>query len=238
MGGLVHALGPCGSLQQPLLWGCESLLLPPQPPQAFSIRGLRLYFPVPEPWVAWSASLPTVCPGLSVCECRLWGATRCPACPVLHQSESSPLGLSLCECGAAGSARGQTSCPFRPTLCQSWSRQSHGSPLCPGPCLRPSYRSGCMFLFYLRGVRLPCHSIFCQFWVRGGIVCLPTPPSWFSSNILFRPPSFAISSHWSSFRMDKVDSPALLTNESWVHSFPVLGGFLWLGSNAHTLLKI
>ena len=115
------------------------------------------------------------------------------------------LGYSVCfapryssqfsECGAAGSARGQTSCPFRPTLCQSWSRQSHGSPLCPGPCLRPSYRSGCMFLFYLLGVRLPCHSIFCQFWLRGGIVCLPTPPSWFSSNILFRPPSFAISSH-------------------------------------------
>ena len=45
VGGLVHALGPCGSLQWPLLWGWESLLLPPQPPRAFSIRSLRLYFP-------------------------------------------------------------------------------------------------------------------------------------------------------------------------------------------------
>ena len=61
VGGLVHALGPCGSLQRPLLCGWESLLLLPQPPRAFSIRGLRLYFPELEPWVAWSASLPTVC---------------------------------------------------------------------------------------------------------------------------------------------------------------------------------
>ena len=31
--------------------------------------------------------------------------------------------------------------------------------------LRPSYWSGCMFLFYLLGVGLPCHWIFCQFWL-------------------------------------------------------------------------
>ena len=29
--------------------------MPPQPPRAFSIRGLRLYFPELEPWVVWSA---------------------------------------------------------------------------------------------------------------------------------------------------------------------------------------
>ena len=46
VGGLVHTPGPCGSLQRPLLRGWESLLLPPQPPQAFSLRGLRLYFPL------------------------------------------------------------------------------------------------------------------------------------------------------------------------------------------------
>ena len=43
--GLVHALGPHGSLQQTLLWGWKFLLLLPQPPQVLSIRGLRLYFP-------------------------------------------------------------------------------------------------------------------------------------------------------------------------------------------------
>ena len=45
VGGPVHAPGPCGSLQSPLLRGWESLLLPPQPPRVFSIRGLRHYFP-------------------------------------------------------------------------------------------------------------------------------------------------------------------------------------------------
>ena len=44
VGGLVHALGPCGCLQQTLLWGWEFLPLPPEPPQVFSFRGLRLYF--------------------------------------------------------------------------------------------------------------------------------------------------------------------------------------------------
>ena len=44
VGGLVHALGPCGSPQWTLLWGWEFLLLPPKPPLVFSIRGLRLYF--------------------------------------------------------------------------------------------------------------------------------------------------------------------------------------------------
>ena len=33
----------------------------------------------------------------------------------------------------------------------------------PRAHLHPSYRSGCMFLFYLLSVGLPCHSIFCQF---------------------------------------------------------------------------
>ena len=55
---LVHARGPCGSLPWTLLWGWEFLLLPPQPPRVFSIRGLRLNFPVLEPWVVWSVSLP------------------------------------------------------------------------------------------------------------------------------------------------------------------------------------
>ena len=35
-------------------------MLLPQPPRAFSIRGLRLYFPELEPWVARSASILTI----------------------------------------------------------------------------------------------------------------------------------------------------------------------------------
>ena len=63
VGGLVHALGPSnGSLQRPLLWGWEFLLLPPQPLRVFSLRGLRLYVPALEHWVMRSALLPAVCP--------------------------------------------------------------------------------------------------------------------------------------------------------------------------------
>ena len=90
-----------------------------------------------EPWVAWSASLPAVRPGLSVHECR-----------------------------AAGSASGQTACPVCPTLRQSRSRHGNASPL------HPSYWTGCMFLFYLLGVGLPCRSIFCQFWLYEEAQCV------------------------------------------------------------------
>ena len=156
VGRLVLALGLWRSLPQPLLWGWESLLLLPQPPRAFSIRGLRLYFPELEPWVARSALLPSVRPGLSVR-----------------------------KCGASGSASGQTACPVHPTLRQSRSLHGHASPLRPGARLCPSYRSGCMFLFYLLGVGLPSPSDFLSVLVvRGGAVCLPMPPSWFSRKFL------------------------------------------------------
>ena len=88
-----------------------------------------------EPWVAWSASLPTICPVYLCANVGPWGATRRSACPV------------------------------RPTLRQSRSRHGHVSPLRPGARQRPSYRSGCMFLFYLLGIGLPYRSIFCQFWL-------------------------------------------------------------------------
>ena len=94
VGGLVHTLGPCGSLQRPLLRGWESLLLPPQPPRAFSIRGFRLYFPALEPWVVWSASIPCVCPVYLWANVGPQGAMHRSACPALRHSEFGPLGLS------------------------------------------------------------------------------------------------------------------------------------------------
>ena len=66
---------------------------------------------------------------LSMFEC---GAAVCyphSACPALHNSESSPLGLPVCECGATGSANGQTACALPPALCLSGSRHSHRRPL-------------------------------------------------------------------------------------------------------------
>ena len=182
VGGLVHTLGPCGSVQRPLLWGWESLLLLPQPPRAFSIRDLRLYFPALEPWVSWSASLPTICPVYLCVNVGPWSATHRSACPVLRHSESGPLGLSVCECGAAGSASGQTACPVRPTLCLSWSHHGHTSLLCPGcpsPPLLPVWMN-VYFLFPWCRTSWP-FNFLSGLVVRGGAVCLPMPPSWFIS---------------------------------------------------------
>ena len=68
LGRFVYILGPCGSLQGTLLGGWEFLPLP-QPPQVFSVRGLRLYFPALEPWVEGLSRSPVVPPGLSAHEC-------------------------------------------------------------------------------------------------------------------------------------------------------------------------
>ena len=78
---------------------CEagSLLLPPQPPRVFSIRGLRLYFPPLEPWVVGCVTQSTSCcltVQLQLCpppstihhlpgsaSCRLAVSPLCPGCP-------------------------------------------------------------------------------------------------------------------------------------------------------------
>ena len=138
----------------------------------FSIRGLRLYFPALEPWVAQSALFPAVSPVYLCMNVGPRGITRLSAWPVLRHSESSPLGLSVPGCGAAGSASGRTACPVCPTLRQPRSRHSNACPLRPSARLHPSYRSRCMFLFYLLGVGLPCRSIFCQFWLWEEAQCV------------------------------------------------------------------
>ena len=45
-------------------------------------------------WIAWSASLPAVCPVYLCANVGPRGATHRSACPVLRHSESGPLGLS------------------------------------------------------------------------------------------------------------------------------------------------
>ena len=95
VGGFVYVLGCCGSLQWTLLWGWKFLLLLPQPPQVFSISGLRLYFPALEPWVAQSVSLPN-CSSRFICT-RMWDLLLHNLPPHwVHQPppchKSSPLG--------------------------------------------------------------------------------------------------------------------------------------------------
>ena len=92
---------------------------------------------------------PIVHPGLSMRECGAAGsAARCSACPVLRHSESGPLGLSVCECRAAGSASGQTACPIHPTLRQSLSCHGNASPLRPG-CPSPPLLPVWMNVYFL-----------------------------------------------------------------------------------------
>ena len=67
-----------------------------------------------ELWVTWSALLPAVCPVYLWANVVLRGATRCSVCPILRHSESGPLGLSVCECGAAGSVVARLPAPFVP----------------------------------------------------------------------------------------------------------------------------
>ena len=111
------------------------------------------------------------------------GATRRSACLVLLHSESGPLVLSVGECGAAGSASGKTACPVRPTLRQSQCHHGNVSPLCPS-CpstpLLPVWMN-VYFLFPWCWTSLP-FDFLSVLVVGGGAVCLPTPPSWFSTD--------------------------------------------------------
>ena len=142
---------------------------------------MRLYYPELEPWVAQSASIPAVRPVYLCANVGPRGATHCSACPVLCHSESGPLNLSVCECGATGSASGQTACPVCPTLRQSWFHHANASLLCsgcPSPPLLPVWMN-VYFLFPWCWTSLP-FDFQSVLVVRGGAVCLPTPPSWFS----------------------------------------------------------
>ena len=114
---------------------------------------------------------------------RMWGLGVLPAAlPAPFSATLSPaLSAYLCECGAAGFASGQTACPVRPTLLQSRSHHFHMSPLrpsCPSPPLLPVWMN-VYFLFPWCRTSLPI-DFLSVLVVRGGAVCLPTPPSWFS----------------------------------------------------------
>ena len=80
--------------------------------------------------------------GLRVATCR-------SACPVLCHSESGPLGLSVCKCGASGSASGQTACPVCPTLRQSWSPATRVLSAQVPVSAPPTSLDECFFFIYL-----------------------------------------------------------------------------------------
>ena len=105
-------------------------------------------------------------------------ATHHSAYLALRHSESGHLGLSVRECGAAGSASGQTACPIRhspPVSVLLWQRES-SPPGCPPQPLLPVWMN-VYFLSPWCRTSLP-FDFLSVLAVRGGIVCLPTPPSW------------------------------------------------------------
>ena len=115
---------------------------------------------------------------------RIWGRGVLPAAlPALFSATLSPaLSVYLRECGAAGSASGQTACPVRPILHQSLSGHSNWSPLCLSPPLLPFWMN-VYFLVSWCWTSLP-FDFLSVLVVQGGAVCLLTPPSWFSSRHL------------------------------------------------------
>ena len=134
------------------------------PHSCFQSEALRLYFPVPEPWVVCSIWLPS-CSSQFILT-QMWDHPLCqrlphPVCkPPPH---SSPPATALLQ------------------VLSTWL-----------PVTAPPTSVDECFLFNSLVVRLPYSSIFWQFWlffvfkfvvvlllvVQGGTVCLPTPPSW------------------------------------------------------------
>ena len=90
----------------------EFLLLLPQSPRVFSIRGLRLYFPALEHWVVWSASLPHRSSRF-ICA-QLWGhrIRQPPWLPI----STPPTGLDKCFFFISLVVR----LPFSLIFCQFW----------------------------------------------------------------------------------------------------------------------
>ena len=114
---------------------------------------------------------------------RMWGCGVLPAAlpaPFSATLESGPLGLSVCECGAPGSASGQTACSVRPTLRQSMSCHCSVSPLlpdCPSPPLLQVWMNVYFLFPWCRTSLL--FDFLSVLVVRGGAVCLPMPLCWF-----------------------------------------------------------
>ena len=124
--------------------------------------------------------LPTICPVYLCVNVGSQGATHRYACPALRHSESSPLSLSAREVGLHGLLVVRLPAPFAPHSAISVPPRPCESspPQCPSPPLLPVWMN-VYFLFPWCRTPLP-FDFLSVLVVRGGAVCLPTPPSWFS----------------------------------------------------------
>ena len=115
---------------------------------------------------------------------RMWGRWVLPAAlPAPFSATRSPaLWVYLCECGAAGSASARTACPIcsshTPPVSVPPLQRVSAPPRCPSPPLLLVWMN-VYFVFPWCWTPLPFDSLSVLV-VRGGAVCLPTLPSWFS----------------------------------------------------------
>ena len=147
VGGLVHALGPCGSLQRTL-----PVRLGAFPGAASTLMGVFNQ--------RFGALVP---------------CTGAPGCVLCFAPPAVPPGLSMCKCGATGSSShhlvGSASCSLAcPTPQSATSLGPPAAALPPVPstpaaCLSPPTVLDECFFFISLVVRLPYSSIFCQFWL-------------------------------------------------------------------------
>ena len=85
VGGFVYILGPCGSLQWTLLWGC-SFSHNRNPHRFVLLQVLRLCFSMLEPWVVQYISLPS-CSSQFI-HMQIWDHKVCWPLPCLFWSSS------------------------------------------------------------------------------------------------------------------------------------------------------
>ena len=155
---------------------CEagSLLLPPQPPRAFSIRGLRLYFPRAGDLGYSVCFAPHRLSGLSVGEC---GATGCypPLClphsPPLRVWPSRFICANVGPQGLLVVRLPALLVPHSASLGPAMATQVLSAPV--PVSAPPTSLDECLFFISL------LFDFLSVLVVRGGAVCLPTPPSWF-----------------------------------------------------------
>ena len=113
------------------------------------------------------------------------GATHHSVCPTLRHSESGPLGFICVNVGPQGLLVVRLPALFVP----------HSASLGPATATRvlstpvpvsapPTGLDECLFFISLVWTSLP-FDFLSVLVVRGGTVCLPMPPSWFSDFIYF-----------------------------------------------------
>ena len=136
------------------------------------MKGLRLYFPELEPWVARSASLPAVRQVYLCVNVGPRGATHCSACPVPRHSYIPAHSVYLCaNVGPQGLLVLGLPASFIPHSASLGPATATGvlSTRCSSPPLLPVWMN---VYFLFPWCRIPLPWILCQFWLCEEAQCV------------------------------------------------------------------